>query len=38
MYSLEKDGNTFTLVSFSFRKVYKDQLKLKGESEAKEKD
>ena len=32
MYSLEKDENTFTFVSFSFRQVYKDQLKLKGET------
>jgi hypothetical protein len=38
MYSLEKDGKTLTLVSLFSRQVYKDQLKLKGENEAKEKD
>ena len=38
MYSLEKDGKKFTLVTFYSKQVYEDQLKLKGESETKEKD
>jgi hypothetical protein len=38
MYSLEKDGKKFTLVTLSSKQVYEDQLKLKGESETKEKD
>jgi chloramphenicol O-acetyltransferase len=38
MYSLKKDEKTFTLITLSLREAYEDQLKLKGESKAKEKD
>jgi len=38
MYSLKKDEKTFTLITLSLREAYEDQLKLKRESKAKEKD